>query len=162
MIETWTSPFNNQKGALRAERGRWNERQYFEFIFDDVPRDDNMVSVNAANPRLAQTTFHGYSDYARRAAARIPQMLDKMSEALPIERTISVTETVALGHIQGTTVMGSNPEDSIIDRNLVHHQIRNLLVLGSGAFPTATPVSPTLTLSAMSLLAADNLLNKGS
>jgi choline dehydrogenase-like flavoprotein len=162
MIETWTSPFNNQKGALRAEQGRWNERQYFEFIFDDLPRDDNMVSVDTANPRLAQTAFHGYSDYARRGAARIPQMLDKMSEALPIERTISVSETVALGHIQGTTVMGSNPEDSIIDRNLVHHQIRNLLVLGSGAFPTATPVSPTLTLSAMSLLAADNLLNKGS
>jgi choline dehydrogenase-like flavoprotein len=161
MIETWTSPFNNQKGALRAEQGRWNERQFFEFIFDDLPRDDNMVTVDAANPRLAQTTFNGYSDYARRGAARIPQMLNKMSEALPIERTISVSETVALGHIQGTTVMGANPADSVIDRHLVHHQIRNLLVLGSGAFPTATPISPTLTLSAMSLWAADNLMNKG-
>jgi choline dehydrogenase-like flavoprotein len=162
MIETWTTPFNNYKGALRAEQGRWNERQYFEFIFDDLPREDNAVTVNEASPRLAQTNFNGYSDYARRGAARIPQMLDKLSEALPIERTISISETIALGHIQGTTVMGTDPADSVIDRNLVHHQIRNLLVLGSGAFPTATPISPTLTLSAMSLLAADHLMNRGS
>jgi choline dehydrogenase-like flavoprotein len=161
MIETWTSPFPNQSAALRAERGRWTERQYFEFLFDEIPREDNIVTVNADNPRLAQTTFNGYSDYARRGAAEIPRMLDKLSEALPIERTVSISETIALGHLQGTVVMGDDPASSIVDRYLVHHQIRNLLVLGASAFPTATPILPTLTLSAMSLWAADHLLSKG-
>lgn len=158
MVETWTTPFNNQKASLRADRGRWNERQYFEFIFDELPREDNTVSVNAANPRLAETAFVGYSDYARRGAARIPKMLDIMSQALPMERTVSIAETLTLGHIQGTTVMGTDDADSIVDRYLIHHQIRNLLVLGAGAFPTASPAGPTLTVSALSLWAADHLL----
>jgi choline dehydrogenase-like flavoprotein len=166
MIETWTSPFENQwanmAGALRRERGRWRERQKFAFLFDEIPRDDNTVTVNKAAPRLAETSFVDYSDYARRAAARIGQMLDKLSEAIPIERTVHMSEAASGGHIQGTVVMGDDPQDSIVDRYLVHHQIRNLLVLGASAFPTGTPILPTLTVSALSLWAADHYLSKGA
>ncbi|MCY3787804.1 MAG: GMC oxidoreductase, partial [Gemmatimonadetes bacterium] len=61
-------------------------------------------------------------------------------------------------HILGTTPMGTDPRHSIVDRGLIHHQVRNLLVLGGGAFPTSSPVNPTLTLSALSLWAAHHLL----
>ena len=166
MIETWTSPFNNEwsnmPGALRSEPGRWRERQKFQFLFDEIPRDDNMVTVNKATPRLAETTFVDSSDYARRAAARIPQMLDKLSEAVPIERIVDISEDISPGHIQGTVVMGDDPAESIVDRYLVHHQIRNLLVLGASAFPTGTPILPTLTISALSLWAADHFTSKGA
>jgi choline dehydrogenase-like flavoprotein len=162
MVETWNSPFLYQPAALRADRGRWNQRQYFRFIFDDLPRDDNAVTVSAANPRLAETTFNGYSEYARRGAARIPQMVDKLAQALPIERIERAELAVSSGHIQGTVVMGENPEDSVVDRHLVHHRIRNLLVLGASAFPTATPILPTLTLSALSLWAADHQFGQGA
>jgi choline dehydrogenase-like flavoprotein len=37
----------------------------------------------------------------------------------------------------------------------VHHRWRNLFVLGGGSFPTISPANPTLTLSALSLRAAD-------
>jgi choline dehydrogenase-like flavoprotein len=87
-------------------------------------------------------------------------MLDKLSEALPIERLVSTGETIALGHLQGTVVMGDDPANSIVDRHLVHHEVRNLLVLGASAFPTATPILPTLTVCAMSLWAADHLSGK--
>jgi choline dehydrogenase-like flavoprotein len=53
--------------------------------------------------------------------------------------------------------MGNDPADSIVDRYLVHHSVRNLLVLGSGAFPSCSPVNPSLTISALSLRAADHL-----
>jgi choline dehydrogenase-like flavoprotein len=43
----------------------------------------------------------------------------------------------------------------VVDKHLLHHQYRNLFVLGSGSFTTYTPANPTLTLSALSLLAAD-------
>ena len=43
-------------------------------------------------------------------------------------------------------------------RHLIHHQYRNLLVLGASAYPTASPAYPTLTVSALSLWAADHLL----
>jgi choline dehydrogenase-like flavoprotein len=159
MIETWNSPFPYKMGALRSDDGRWNERLIIRFLFDDVPREDNTVSVNLRDPRLAETRFVDYSDYAKRGAAQIPKMIDVLSQALPIEN-ICVTEMgTTAAHIQGTALMGDDPATSIVDRHLVHHQYRNLLVLGASAFPTASPAYPTLTVSALSLWAADHLLS---
>jgi choline dehydrogenase-like flavoprotein len=157
LIETWNSPFAYARASLRAERGRWNERMFIRFMFDDLPREDNTINVNAANPHLAEAQFNGYSDYARRGAARIPHMIDKLAEALPIERIESVLLGRTSAHIQGTVVMGESRADSVVDRHLVHHQIRNLLVLGASAFPSASPSYPSLTVSALSLWAADHL-----
>jgi choline dehydrogenase-like flavoprotein len=53
--------------------------------------------------------------------------------------------------------MGNDPASSVVDKHLIHHRIRNLLVLGASAFPTASPAYPTVTVSALSLWAADNL-----
>jgi choline dehydrogenase-like flavoprotein len=158
LIETWNSPFAYLRASLRADRGRWTERAYFRFMFDELPREDNTVTVNAVNPRLAEAKFAGYSDYAQRGADRIPQMIDTLSQALPIERIESVLLGRTSAHIQGTVVMGDDPATSIVDRNLVHHQFRNLLVLGASAFPTASPSYPSVTVSALSLWAAQNLL----
>jgi hypothetical protein len=157
MIETWNSPFPSKMGALRSEEGRWNERLMIRFLFDDLPREDNTVTINHDNPRLAETRFTDYSDYAKRGAAQVPSMIDVLSRALPIER-ITRTETgTTAAHIQGTVLMGDDPATSIVDRHLVHHQYRNLLVLGASAFPTASPAYPTMTVSALSLWAADHL-----
>jgi choline dehydrogenase-like flavoprotein len=158
MIETWNSPFPYTYGALRSEEGRWNERLMIRFLFDDLQRDDNTVTVLASEPRLAETRFTGFSDYARRGADRVPAMIDKLSEALPIERIAGIEEGDTAAHIQGTVVMGNDPATSVVDRHLVHHHYRNLLVLGAGAFCTASPAYPTLTVSALSLWAADHLL----
>jgi choline dehydrogenase-like flavoprotein len=54
--------------------------------------------------------------------------------------------------------MGNDPSDSVVDRTLRHHKVRNLLVLGSGAFPTCPAANPTLTLSSLSTWAAARLL----
>ncbi|MGC2460767.1 MAG: GMC family oxidoreductase [Steroidobacteraceae bacterium] len=157
LIETWNSPFVHNAGALRYEQGRWNERMSLGFMFDDIPRDDNIVKVNESNPRLAETVFTDYSDYAKRAMAQFPKMIDKLSEAIPIERIGHSHVGVTSAHIQGTVVMGDDPTDSIVDRHLIHHELRNLVVLGASAFPTASPAYPTLTVSALSLWAADHL-----
>jgi len=159
MIETWSSPFAYRPdGALRVERGRWNERFMVGFLFDDLPSPDNRVTVNASNPSVADVHFGDYSEYAQRAADRIPQMIDKLAEALPVERLVSTSLGTTAAHIQGTVVMGDDPASSVVDRYLVHHEYRNLLVLGSSAYPTASPAYPTLTVSALSLWAADHLL----
>jgi choline dehydrogenase-like flavoprotein len=163
MIETWSSPFAYRPDdALRLERGRWNERLMLGFLFEDLPSDDNRVTVSSHNPRLAHAHFGEYSDYAKRAADRIPQMIDKLAEALPIERLVGTSLGTTAAHIQGTVVMGNDPATSVVDRHLVHHQYRNLLVLGSSAYPTASPAYPSLTVSALSLWAADHLLGRSA
>ena len=157
LIETWNSPFNYHRASLRAERGRWTERAYLRFIFDDLPRADNCVSINKQAPQLAEVTFNGYSDYAQRGKEQVPAMIDILASALPIENVESIALGRTTSHIQGTVVMGNDATTSIVDRHLIHHRIRNLLVLGASAFPTASPSYPTLTISALSLWAADHL-----
>ena len=39
---------------------------------------------------MAAGAFPEYSDYAIRGAEQIPKMVDKLSEALPIERLVSI------------------------------------------------------------------------
>jgi choline dehydrogenase-like flavoprotein len=158
MIETWNSPFAYWPGALRSESGRWNERLLLRFLFDDVPPDDNTVTVSVADPRVAETRFVTYSDYAKRGAAQVPRMLDTLASVLPIERVAGMATGETAAHIQGTVVMGDDPASSIVDGYQVHHQYRNLLVLGASGFPTASPAYPTLTLSALALRTADHLL----
>lgn len=162
LIETWNSPFTYARASLRAEQGRWTERAYLRFMFDDLPRDDNTVTVHARDPRLAETRFAGYSSYAQRGMDQVPKMVEKLATALPIEGIESILVGRTTAHIQGTVVMGSNPTDSIVDRYLVHHDVRNLLVLGTSAYPTASPAYPSVTASAMSLWAADHLLKSGA
>jgi len=159
LIETWNSPFAYSRASLRTEQGRWTERMYIRFMFDDIPRDDNTVSVSARNPAMAEARFSGYSDYAMRGKEQVAKMIDKLAEVLPIEGIVGIDEGRTSAHIQGTVVMGNDPKDSIVDRHLIHHQVRNLLVLGASAYPTASPSYPSVTVSALSLWAADNLFN---
>jgi choline dehydrogenase-like flavoprotein len=159
MMETWSSPFAYRaEDALRIERGRWNERMILGFLFDDLPSERNYVAVSTSDPSRARVHFEDYSDYAKKAADRIPQMIDKLSEALPIERIVCTSLGSSAAHIQGTVVMGDDPATSVVDRYLIHHDYRNLLVLGASAYPSASPAYPTLTLSALSLWAADHII----
>jgi hypothetical protein len=163
MIETWSSPFPYRPdGALRLERGRWNERLMLGFLFDDIPDDRNRITVSSRDPSVAHVHFEDYSEYAKKAADRIPQMIDKLAEALPIERIVSTSLGTTAAHIQGTVVMGDDPATSVVDRYLIHHEYRNLLVLGASAYPTASPAYPTLTVSALSLWAADHVIGRGT
>ncbi|NKB26710.1 MAG: hypothetical protein GKR99_03770 [Rhodobacteraceae bacterium] len=49
--------------------------------------------------------------------------------------------------------MGSDPAESVVNRSLQCHSVSGLYALGAGAFPTSGVANPTLTLSALSLLA---------
>jgi choline dehydrogenase-like flavoprotein len=163
MIETWNSPFANRPDdSLRLQSGRWNERLMLGFLFDDIPSDNNRVTVSSSNPRLPRVHFEDYSAYAKRGADQIPRMIDKLAEALPIEKVLGTSLGTTAAHIQGTVVMGNDPATSVVDRHLVHHKYRNLLVLGSSSYPSASPAYPTLTVSALSLWAADHAIGRSA
>jgi choline dehydrogenase-like flavoprotein len=104
--------------------------------------------------------FVDYDSYAYRGIEAIAHRLDHVLAPLPVERVALDPQPASTeGHILGTVVMGNDPETSVVDRWMVHHRIRNLLVLGGSAFPTGSPSNPTLTISALSLWSATHLLN---
>lgn len=57
-------------------------------------------------------------------------------------------------HIMGTTIMGDDPSDSVVDRWGRTHDVPNLWIVGSSVFPTSSTANPTLTLAALTLRTA--------
>ena len=57
----------------------------------------------------------------------------------------------------GTTRMGDDPTESVVDRDAKAHGIANLFVAGSSLFPTVGWANPTLTLVALALRLAGHL-----
>ena len=94
--------------------------------------------------------------------ADLPGLIDDLFRDLPVTHiAIDPRPATSEGHILGTTVMGDDPATSVIDRHLIHHTVRNLVVLGSGAYHAGSPTNPTLTLCALSLWAGEYLFARG-
>lgn len=84
----------------------------------------------------------------------------KASGATDMVETASSYDFFSATHVYGTCRMGSNPETSVVDSSLRFHGIPNLLVTDASVFPTSGGgESPSLTIEALSLRAADLLLN---
>jgi choline dehydrogenase-like flavoprotein len=144
---------------FRLEKGKLRNKASVVFMLDDIPQDRNYVSISSDNPDKPRVHFEDWHPYAHAGLAHVKANLDKLFGHLPIDN-MHAYYGMAGGHahLQCSTVMGKDPATSVVDANLVHHRIRNLVVAGSGAFPTAASSNPTLTISALSLRAAEKML----
>jgi choline dehydrogenase-like flavoprotein len=152
LIEAWNKPF------FRMEPGRYRQILYLKFIFEDLPSNDNRIAVSTRDPSIPAAMFFGRSDYLLRGIRELHNNLPRALDGLPVERVELSTEVIPTeAHVLGTTVMGNDLSDSVVDKHLIHHKVRNMLVLGGSVFPSGAPANPTLTLSALSLYAAAHL-----
>ena len=53
--------------------------------------------------------------------------------------------------------MGADPAASVVDVNLMAHEVPNLFVLSGAVYPTCPGINPTLTLQALAWRAADHI-----
>lgn len=152
LMESWNVP------ELRDERGKWRQRLSLRFIFEDLRQAANRVTFNTADPDRPHISFAGHSSYLQRGVRALDSNLPGVLDAIPVEDyTISDNVSDTEAHILGTTPMGRDAESSVVDGDLIHHRVRNLLVLGGSVFPTISPANPTLTICALALRAADRL-----
>lgn len=157
LMESWNVP------RLRRERGKWRQFLRLKFIFEDLPRRESAVTVDPDAPERPAVEHAGISDYTRAGIEELERVLPHVLAPLPVEDfTIHERLSDTEAHVLGTTMMGDDPEDSVIDADLLHHRVRNLAVLGSGAFPAGSPANPTLTLCALSLRSAERLMRPGA
>lgn len=145
--------------TFRPHPTRFRQRLTMVFMLDDLRQDRNFVAVSKDDPLKPQAHFEDWSPYAYAGVKHVRDNLEALLGHLPIE-AIDVRQSSVGGHahLQGATVMGEDPSTSVVDRHLIHHKVRNLVVAGSGAFPTAGGANPTLTLCALSLMSAENLI----
>ena len=62
-------------------------------------------------------------------------------------------------HQLGGTRMGDNPKDSVVDKNLKVHNMKNLFINGSSVFRSGGHCHPTFTIVKLSLRLGNYLKN---
>jgi choline dehydrogenase-like flavoprotein len=150
LIETRNIP------RLRHEKGRWRQRLEITFSFENLLDRNCVVSTKPGDRTRPNINWAGDSDYAIKSLKMVRKLAEEFLKPLPVETMwVPGVPEATVSHNMCTTIMGKTPSTSIVDPGLVHHDVRNLLVLGASTFPTASPANPTLTLSALSLMAAD-------
>jgi choline dehydrogenase-like flavoprotein len=147
---------NHWPYGMRPEYGRWREILALNIGVDTVPAVTNTVTAGAdGRPHVSHPKPLDYSLKGMEAALK---KLPKVLSPLPVER-IELRDLDKISvHLQGTLRMGNDPSESVVDAGQVHHEVRNLVVVGSSVFPTSGTAPPSLTIAAMSLRVA-RLLN---
>lgn len=149
LIETNNAPY------IRLEQDKWYNIMSFRLVFEDLPQHDNYIT-NSKNKLVPEVFYKaGRSQYALKAFEETKKKLPHILDCLPVEKIKYLDPFANEGHIIGGTRMGTSEKNSVIDKHLVHHRFRNVIVLGAGAYTTYSPSNPTLTLAALSLFSAD-------
>ena len=155
IIENWNTI------RLRPERGRHRELMRFKFIYEDLPLKKNRVWSEEGGETVVK--YSERSAYCERGLAALEDDLAPLLDVLPVESVVLDAQPYPTeAHILGTTRMSHDPDDGVVDRDLLHHQVRNLAVLGGGTFPTSSPSNPTLTLCALALRSARRAFGPGA
>ena len=93
---------------------------------------------------------------ARRIARVMGARVDDRGPARRPYNTVSYQST----HIQGGVVMGSSPDQSVVNTHLQHWDLPDLWVIGASAFPQNASMNPTLTVLATTTWAADAMIDR--
>jgi choline dehydrogenase-like flavoprotein len=139
--------------GLRPEFGRWRQMISMHIAVEEELLDENRVLIDKEGRVVAH--FERHSPYAEQAVERTLAQLPKVLAPLPVEQIIYKERRKTESHVQGTLRMGRSRADSVIDGAQVHHDVRNLIVVGTSVMPTCPAVAPSLTAAALSLRAAE-------
>lgn len=142
--------------GLRPEPGRWNQLLPLMVVTEDLPNPDSRVLIDPATGD-AVIDYKGESDYGLKGVQYGLDNLEKLLAPLPVESIHYREKRLTESHVQGTLRMGQADDGSVVDGQMLHHRMRNLVVVGTATYPSCSPANPSLTAAALSIRAA-NLL----
>ncbi|MFB6136065.1 MAG: GMC family oxidoreductase [Halobacteriaceae archaeon] len=148
---------------LSTVRERYGNHVAVGALVEQLPRRENRVRLDPSetddrgNP--VPDVVWSLDDHARRTVERANEIQRAILDELgaDVTWTVGPENTGPAFHHMGTTRMGDDPSESVVGPDLRTHELRNLAVVGSSVFPTGGAMNPTLTIAALSLLAADGL-----
>ncbi|MDY6944242.1 MAG: GMC family oxidoreductase [Pseudomonadota bacterium] len=143
---------NRWPHGLRKEYGRWRQLAPLVVVIEDLPQDSNRVVLDADG--MPKVLHADVSEYAKRGVQQSLQNIQAVLQPLPVERIDFKGMRDTESHIQGSLRMGAERASSVIDAKQVHHDVRNLVVVGSSVFPSGPNSNPSLSVAALSLRSA--------
>ena len=104
--------------------------------------------------------YYSVNDYWNAGRDFAVKDLHKMAGLMSADILKMDTKHQDRQHIMGTTIMGDDPRDSVVDRDCRTHDHPNLFIAGTGVMPSSSCMNPTLTGAALSVRIADRLLKE--
>jgi choline dehydrogenase-like flavoprotein len=132
-------------------------------LVEQLPREDSYVALDPE-----RTDNHGIPvpDVHWNVGDRALQTIERANElqhdiltelGAEITWTVGPEDTGPAYHHMGTTRMGTDPTESVVDSTLQTHDLDNCWIASSSVFPTGGALNPTLTIGALALRAADSV-----
>jgi choline dehydrogenase-like flavoprotein len=132
-------------------------------VVETIPRSESAVTLDGS-----ETDDHGNPvphvefDIGQHVVETGEHAIEIMKEILSeMDATITSVSDPSrqrlANHHNGTTRMGSDPEQSVVNGRLRTHDLRNLWIVSSSVFPTSGATPPTLTIAALALKTADHI-----
>ena len=115
-----------------------------------VPDETKTDAIGIPRPRI----HYRIDEYAKAGLALAMRRHEAIFAALESTEVETLPMVTSSGTIVGTTRMGNDPRESVVDRDLRAHDHPNLFMVGGMVFPTAGMHPPTLTIAALALRAA--------
>jgi choline dehydrogenase-like flavoprotein len=115
-----------------------------------MPDETKNDAIGIPRPRI----HYRIDEYDKAGLALAMRRHEAIFAALQSTEVETLPMVTSSGSILGTTRMGNDPGDSVVDRDLRAHDHSNLFIVGGMVFPTAGMHPPTLTIAALALRAA--------
>ena len=134
-----------------------------KIVLDKKLKDNNAIPISSIHYKKSKKTLSSAKIILENLASLF---IEKKLGRVAIKENIANLdnyENLGVHHHMGGTRMGNNKIDSVVDRNLKLHDIKNLYVTGSSVFTTSGYANPTYTIVKLSLRLGDeisNIINK--
>ncbi|ADJ15308.1 GMC family oxidoreductase [Halalkalicoccus jeotgali] len=148
---------------LERLRGSYGTHLGVGALVEQLPSEDSYVGLDpdVTDDRGDPVPEIHWSidERALRTLERANDLQRAILEELDAEITwrVGPENTGPAFHHMGTTRMGADPADSVVDPDLRTHDLSNCWIVSSSVFPTGGALNPTLTIAALALRAADRI-----
>jgi choline dehydrogenase-like flavoprotein len=128
-----------------------------------LPRADNRVTLDRSKTdrygRPVPSIELSDGTHERRTMEYCLDVQESIMEAVGADITgvTTLSGRSMSSHHMGTTRMGTDPSDSVVNAECRTHDLRNLWVASSSVFTTGGANNPTLTIAALALKTADHI-----
>ena len=176
-MEQFVDQYNLFGRSLRKRLAEELPRQFrIGWEPEQLPQADNRVTIDDnyvdALGNYRPVIHYDIHPYTRAGVAQAKKISDQLFQRLGVEDYTDYKEidpgyftyenegyTVnGAGHVVGTHRMGVTREDSVVNKDQRCWDHDNLYLVGCGNMPTLGTSNPTLTISALSIWAAENIL----
>ena len=119
-----------------------------------VTLSDQVDAIGIPRPEV----HYVIDDYAKAGLAAARDQFAAIYEAVGADQVAQLPQIQGAGHIMGTVRMGTDAKTSVTDSYGRTWDHPNLWLAGSGLFPTTGTANPTLTIAALALRTAPEIL----